>query len=322
MTSCNAIIKDTNMRKLLISILLIPIAASVFGQFGQDNYILYFDTALEMQHLKINVSSHSKNIWQVGPPQKTVFKSAYSLPNVIVTDTINPYPINDTSVFTIINVASGHGFETPHTVTLEGQYYVNSDTLTDYGKIEFSPDKGGKWIDLLRDTILMDTLSPWYWYWDEFGFDKPTLTGNSNGWKYFYINLAVLGHFFGVHDGDTILYRFSFISDSIQTNKDGLMFDNLNFVDYSEGIEKFQNNNLVSIFPNPVSEQLGIHIFNREKVSVIQIIDMKGQIIYNNQNFQGETIETKQYRNGVYILKYSNANSFSIKKFIVLHQNQ
>src|SRR5690349_9118432 len=47
-------------------------------------------------------TTHLNNIWQIGKPQKTAFDSAYSPLNVLVTDTINTYPINDTSIFTIV----------------------------------------------------------------------------------------------------------------------------------------------------------------------------------------------------------------------------
>src|SRR5690606_28661361 len=59
----------------------------------------YFDgnDTLTGHRLQIDTGS----IWQIGPPQKSVFDSAATNPNVIVTDTINTYPINDTSSFTV-----------------------------------------------------------------------------------------------------------------------------------------------------------------------------------------------------------------------------
>ncbi len=41
---------------------------------------------------------------------------------------------------------------------------------------------------------------------------------------------------FPIELGDTVLFRFSFISDSIDNQKDGLMFDNIRFMDFTEGI--------------------------------------------------------------------------------------
>ena len=51
----------------------------------------------------------------------------------------------------------------------------------------------------------------------------------------------------------------------------------------------------------------------------IQIFNYTGQLLYDNQNFSGEIIDTQQLNNGIYLLKYSDTKSFSIKKFIVNH---
>src|SRR4051812_25123481 len=123
------------MKKHLLLISILLLYTNLYSQELYDDwYNLNFDTTIAMDHIRIDtVSKHS--IWQIGSPDKIIFKSASSLPNAIVTGLTNSYPINDTSAFTIVNVAFGAGFEWPHTVLLEAEYYVNSDTLTDYGTI-------------------------------------------------------------------------------------------------------------------------------------------------------------------------------------------
>jgi hypothetical protein len=255
---------------------------TLFGQLD-DNYSISFDNQYGMQHLFIDTISNPNNIWQVGQPQKTVFSSAYTEPNAIITDSINSYPPNDTSIFMITNVASGQGYEWPHTVVLAGRYYVNSDTIVDYGKIEFSPDNGTTWVDMLNDTVIIDTASNWTWIWPE--YDKPVLTGNSDQWKYFNVNLAVLGHFYGVQDGDTVLFKFTFISDNIQTNKDGLMFDDLYFEDYVEEIEEENLSQLNSIcFPNPAQDHIIIKSKAKDNGDYnIAIFDITGKQVFKKE---------------------------------------
>lgn len=300
------------MKIILLSISLTLISAASFGQWLGDNfYTLNFEDTFELHHLRIDTLTNQNNLWQVGSPQKTFFTSAFSTPNVIVTDTINSYPTNDTSSFIIVNVASGSGFVWPHTVILAGEYNVNSDSLTDYGTIEFSPDNGTTWVDLINDTAYASYLS-----WQ---LPKPVLTGNSNGWQYFWVHLAQLGPVFNIQDGDTVLYRFTFISDSIQTNKDGLMFDDLHFEDWIEGIEEIQNDNLITIFPNPTAEELFIKQNTKTDKQSIQVFDFTGQLVLENLNFSGQTIDTRQLNNGVYLLKYSDTKRYSLKKFVVQH---
>jgi len=302
------------MKKNLFFILLISISSISFGQLS-SSYYLTFDNSYGMEHLTIDSISNSKNIWKIGAPQKHIFINAYSEPNAIVTDLQNSYPINDTSIFIITNLSEGNGHcNCSHSLILQGRYFVNSDTLTDYGKIEFSPNNGKTWIDLLNDTVAIDTSVQWYWSW--YKDDKPTLTGNSNGWKTFYVDLGAIDYLFNIKRNDSILYRFTFISDSIQSNKDGLMFDDIGFEDVTEGIEYINRNELISIFPNPVVDQLTIKVNKIDKKSTVQIIDMTGKQIYYNNRFIREPINTTNFKNGLYLLKYTSENSFCIIKFI------
>ena len=308
--------------KTLFTVLFSFLTISCFCQEDLcDSYQLNFDINYSINHLSFVNKTNHKNIWQLGAPNKKIFTSTFSKQNVIVTDTINSYPVNDTSVFIITNVGCMEGFDWPHTVSLHGRYYVDSDTLKDYGKIEFSPDNGKKWIDLLNDSILIDTLYDHYWCWDTFGYnDNPVLTGDSKGWKDFDVELAMLGHFYGVRMGDTVQYRFTFISDSIQTNKDGLMYDDFYFMDYAEGIDDIPTGNTVSIYPNPSSDQLFIRT-NREIVKQsVQIIDCTGRVVFTDMNFTKNAIHVGQLNNGIYVLKYGDGNNFATKIFIVQHE--
>ena len=62
--------------------------------------------------------------------------------------------------------------------------------MNDFGRIEFSPDNGISWIDLINDTINTPI-------WGE----KPVLTGHSD-WTYFSANLAYMG--FDIELGDYV----------------------------------------------------------------------------------------------------------------------
>lgn len=222
-----------------ISTLLYFLVTSIFTPIAQNYYVISFEGTGVNENppwgydLYLD-NSNPSNIWQIGSPQKNMFTSSVSIPNVIVTDTLNDYPINDTSSFIIEHIAD-LGFSMPHDVIFSGYYFVNSDTLTDYGLIEFSPDNGGIWIDLINDP----TYSP-YIIWLT---PKPILTGNSiGGWSQFAANLSGLGPFFGIQTGDTVLWKFTFVSDPIQTNNDGLMFDNLSIWDVPPiGIEELNS---------------------------------------------------------------------------------
>ena len=69
---------------------------------------------------------------------------------------------------------------------IDGMYKVNSDTLSDYGTIEISFDTGNSWVNLIDSSNYSDKI---YWL-----SDVPTLTGNSNGWQSFYVQLVHFEH--------------------------------------------------------------------------------------------------------------------------------
>lgn len=203
----------------------------------------------------------SNGIWQVGIPNKNQFNTAYNGVYALITDSVNSYPINDTSSFILKQYAhsgiyTGYGLD----VHIWGWYYANTDTLSDYLQIDMSVDGGQNWIDIIHDSILCDTLNNDYWYWET--SNGLQLSGNTNGWKMFTISgLQKLWFAYDVDISDTVLYRFSFITDSIQTNKDGFMFDWINMVELLVPIERTASPQIdIHTYPNPATGKIYIHI--------------------------------------------------------------
>jgi hypothetical protein len=219
---------------------------------------------------------------------------------------LNSYSSNGTSIFILKHVRPGI-FGVNWTLLLDFYYKMNSDTLTDFGMIEASIDNGSSWINLMTQ----DTTYGLYWQ-----APKPVLTGNINSRTHFSLNLTNITYVVGY--SDTVLYRFTFISDSNQTNKDGWIIDNFYFEDIWEGIPEFQNN-IVSIYPNPTNERLFIERTQDNNSAYIKVFDQTGKLIMDDSSFKGEELDTKQLENGCYILKYSDSKNCYMKKFIVQH---
>jgi hypothetical protein len=307
-----ATILKCKMKRIISSLYLI-ISISSYAQWA---YKIDFEDPDQLYKLEIDTISHANNIWQVGRPQKNLFTSAYSFPNAIVTDIINVYPPNDTSSFIFKHIARD-GFTMPHTVILSGKYRVNSDTLKDYGTIEFSPDNGGTWINLITDTFYSNRG---FYYWES---TKPTLSGNSSDWEDFNIWLAGLGPVFNIRDGDTVLYRFTFISDSIQNYKDGLMFDDFYFQDWSEGINEFQNQFLSKAYPNPASGLITIEFENEDNSThLITIYNCMGQSIIENKSTEEDfmEIDLSNYNSGIYFFKLAKIRNWEMSSGKIIIQ--
>lgn len=246
------------------------------SSYSQDYKVceINFEDSTEYFRIEIDTVSYPNNIWQIGKPQKDVFTSADSPLNAIVTDTSDVYPNNDTSIFIINHISTG--LLSNNFVNISFMYQVNSDSINDFGMIEFSPDNGMTWVNLLTDTLyLKQECYDWK-------FGKPILSGNSNGWVYMYAWVAGFEDAFNIQPGDTILYRFSFISDSIQTNKDGLMFDSFQFQDIGEGIGNLPVQFVSNVFPNPSSGIIFIEFENSNNDNhMLMIYNSQGQNILN-----------------------------------------
>ncbi len=260
--------------------------------------------------LQIDKKSNPKNIWQIGIPQKPTIHAAYSSPNVIITDTLKPYPLNDTSVFIFKHIDMG-GYSTPHSAELAGYYRVNSDSLRDFGTMEISLNHGATWVNLLTDTAYSA-----YYAWQS---SKPTLTGNSNGWQNFWVLLAGLGIPFPVQHGDTILLKFTFISDGIAETLDGLAFDNFQFCDGTEGMNEIPANSLISVYPNPTTDLLYISRHTPCPMALVQVYSYTGQLLYEEDHFISGSIDTRKLNlaKGTYFLKVSESKRYTVQPFVV-----
>ena len=294
------------MKKLSLSVSLILLFATSYGQtiWGID-----FDCQTNLDRIYLDSVSNPACIWQIGELAKTVFNTSHSVPHVIVTDKINAVPPNDTSIFYLKHSTSHLTF---HHLSLSFWYQMDGDS-TDRGIIEVSPDSAHNvWINLLTQ----DSTYNFNW-----ATTKPTLTGSTIGWQPFELTLMNSYSTMGNYPlADSVLFRFTYITDSISTPYDGWMMDDFLIEDdVVEGMNKFQDDNLISVYPNPTAANLTIRNTKNYGKKTVQILNYSGQIQFENQNFQGNFIDTRELTNGAYLLKYSDTKSLFVKKIIVNH---
>lgn len=279
------------MRTLLLTFLM-TFSLTVFSQNNPNTgfpiYINFdseyeFDTSFTT-FAKVEIdTTNDNNIWQIGKPQKNILNTALTPESVMITDTINPYPINDTSSFIIkSNVTGGY---------LAGWYYCHTDSLNDYGLIEISIDSGQTWINMLEDSLVIANI----------GInttETPILTGNSNGWQSFDLGIY-FNNLSPQHHGNYWI-KFSFISDSIDTGHEGLMFDELLVGILANTKQVYQINNL-KVFPNPANNVLNFQFDEPIQNAKIRIYSSIGQLMVN-QNVTDSNMQFNvfDWHNGVY----------------------
>ncbi|HXB11791.1 MAG TPA: T9SS type A sorting domain-containing protein [Bacteroidia bacterium] len=200
------------------------------------------------QYVHIDTAQHP-NVWQIGKPQKpSFFDSAYSVPDAILTDTINLYPVKNVSSFIV-------GMKTflPTWPSLDFYYKYDLDSLHAGGYIEVSFDTGRTWANI-------STVGYNYQY-NGGKIDNgttPAFTGKSNGWQYFSQIVGKCNDMPPYYD--TVLIRFTFQSDSIAIRKDGWMIDNITCTpQVCEAVQNYQASlGRVDVYPNPASTEVSL----------------------------------------------------------------
>jgi hypothetical protein len=267
-----------------------------------------FDDSTNLDHIVID-TSNINNIWQIGSPLNKggmFILGAYTEPNVIVTDTVNPYPINDTSRFTIKHYVNAPPYGGAF-LRIEFYFMIDSEPPNDYGIMELSFDNGNTWTNILTDDSL------YYYYWFE---PKPSFAGTIFGWNHFSVQISNIPLVNG--ETSTVLVRFTFQTDSVPNYKDGWMIDHFSMGDFWEGIGDNKDSN-IELYPNPVDLTLSVKTAETNTKQSITILNELGQMVYSDRNFNNKAIYTGQMPNGFYFLKYSTGYKTSFAKFVVNH---
>lgn len=288
------------MKKIILSVIFYIASQQVFGQAFCENYCITIDDTICIKQLLIDTSGTLNNIWQTGRAHKPLVDTVIFNTKVIVTDTLNPYPAGNASAFIITNLTTYgdiYGFK-----MFTGKYFVKTDSLNDYGKIEFSADNGQTWIDIINDTIYGGYFQ---WY-----SQKPVLTGYSGNVKFFEVMLSEISTLYNINYGDTLLYRFSFYSDSIFDNLSGLLYDDICFWDFIEGISEIRFTPVKSkIYPNPANNNFVIEFDNNsEEPFQLSIYNINSKLISTEENITSNkiVIDASSYTKGVYVYKLTN----------------
>ena len=312
------------MKKIIIALL---ISFNGFCCFGQPEEFIWDTISFDEQlPWYLNIDSSEQNIWQIGTPSKTLFDSAFSAPYSIVTDTINSYPPNNNSWFEVKIGEFNYEWWYPASVYMEIKHKFDTDTLVDGGFITVSWDDGLTWMNIIRDTIYWDETPGGFetenmytendtLYYGEFGF-----SGNSNGW----ITTSYSWHFYPVKAitmSDTMLVRFNFISDSIETNKEGWLIDNIRLfsVDFGSSIDEYSSSNF-NLYPNPIDKTSTIDFKSVNNKIELEVFNNVGQRIYHKNHYNTKSIifDKEGIKPGSYIIKIKTDDWIESKSVLIL----
>jgi hypothetical protein len=307
-----------SLKNIFILFVLLMNFASYSQIFPGDGLVpvvsCNFETDCNVIHLDTNISG---NAWRIGEPTNLPFDAAYSLPNAIVTNLTNDYPQGNDSWFDIIINVWNMGLINP---VLTFWHKYETDTLTDGGFVEISYDKGNSWKNVVLDTSCLvysyDYGTPnresFYSAADTIKGGIPAFSGTSDGWQFSRIQWIWFVPVKELNETpiDTMIFRFHFKSDSIETNKAGWMIDDIVLYNtlLSDIPEWQAEERTVKIFPNPATDEIKFSLQDIGTVKTISIFDALGRCIYFNEN-NTNVISISQIPKGVYTLLIKNKDN-------------
>jgi len=304
------------MKKLALLIILLA-----FVRLGNAQWIdqtITFESPDTLVHF---IENWPANCFQEGVPEKVFFDSAYSAPMALVTGVSGTYPVNSLSAFTvkIYDPAWGYG-GIDYGVTVSYWHKYDTDTLHDGGYIQYSKDGGASW------TNISDP--PGYFaqfFYDPENFANPVITGgmaaytgksrmnNSSayGWRNDSFRICFLGP-------QVAYVRFVFLSDSIASNREGWLIDNIRVLqEICEGVAENQHGNLLTVYPNPAGDFLTVQHSNAGNICSLSISDVMGRIWFRAEVFKGNTIDVRSLPDGMYLLQAKMGDTCYTRKIMV-----
>jgi hypothetical protein len=249
----------------------------------------------------VSIDNTANNIWQVGKPKKVIFDSAATLPNAMVTDTINNYPVNNISSFTF----NTEPYFTYGILAFQWKQKLDMEKHHAGGIIEFSTDYGASWQNAFNNPYVYN----FFGYEDENADTLLTgeyaFSGTDSTWKDVWLcyNMMWLGGM-----TDSVKIRFTFKSDSFVSNKEGWMIDNLNtHMTFAHPVKEVTLSDDFNVYPNPSSNRINIQLKEGDKPEIIELmelLDTQGKVVGEWKNIPTRFwIETNKYPAGMYYLK-------------------
>ncbi len=258
------------------------------------------DTAI-WNSIQIEIDTSSQNVWQIGTPQKAIFDSAATQPYAIVTDTTNFYPSNNTSRFiakVIMNFWNWGVF------ALQWKQKLDLAAGYDGGLIEYSTDQGNTWVNVFNNPLVYNFYGFLLSNKDTLVSGEYAFSGTDSSWRDIWLCLD-LSLF---QPNDTIHFRFTLLSDSVNNNKEGWMIDNmLAHITIIHTVKETEQENYLNVYPNPANNIINIQaqkIMDFHIIEVMELVDPLGRVVDKWTNVPTKYwFDTSKYTDGLYFLK-------------------
>jgi len=295
--------------------LLIPFVGKSQGWDGE--FSQYFDDENTQNSLIINIDTSASNVWQIGPPQKNIFNSAATLPNALMTDTINYYPPNSNSSFSFVIEPEIFGFD--GILALQWMQKLDMDYDYDGGVIEFSYDNGDTWENVFDNPYVYNL----------YGYDDTNLDTLANGDYAFSGTDTTWRDIWLCYDLSWLDYtdlhiRYTLKSDSIDNSKEGWLIDNmLVHVTIFHTINEVEQAEYMTVTPNPTNGRVNISTRKIDAFHIIEkmeLVNIDGKIVQEWKETPTKFyLDISNHPNGIYFLNIKTNIKSEAFKIVLEH---
>jgi len=301
-------------RITLLTIALLSLLGTIQAQTRAiwdtiSSYTITFEESYQ------SLSIPQGSLWQVGTPSKGSFNQAHSPQKALMTDSVNPYPVNQNAYFDIFYTES-YFFQYGFQMQLQFSHKFDTDTMLDGGYITVSYDKGLTWYNVIEDQTYSFGNTPADDWNDEYNIYS-TLDTLVNGQKGFSgrrtewgkVNLSwyiIPARGVNCCDTDTTIIRFNFVSDGIDNNREGWMIDDIKMysVDLGSAIEKVSLPEQKLFFPNPANDYIFVEMGATEPDLAVEIYELTGKLIKSFPLVETEKgLDISELEKGLYFVK-------------------
>ncbi|MFT6996953.1 MAG: hypothetical protein ACJAQ4_000698 [Cryomorphaceae bacterium] len=313
------------------------IGVSAFSQEWEYPIILEYGDTISFSESSdiILMDTSITNLWEIAIPSKDYLDSAYSAPFAIITDSSNTYPDSADTYFELLFFQEGDPYYYMEQFFIGFIHKYDSDTLRDGGFMTISFDNGETYNNVIENP------NGDSWYYDIYPNDGENSTnlysaadtlfngefgysGKSNDWVSTMLGWNLI--FIAPPKGgmmDTIRFRFNFISDSLDNNREGWMIDDI----YTFRVEvlssvKDQNQVLFKLFPNPASNRIMVETQKDYQDLKMEIRSITAKETIHLSNGSGNRLEADgiDLETGVYLVTVYGDGEFLGTARCVMHR--
>lgn len=301
------------MKTLLLVLGFLLFGNTIEAQISYRQYFDGLDTSAS-NSIFVELDTSASNVWQIGKPSKTIFTSAATIPNAIVTDTNNNYPPNITSSFRIslTKVISSGSL-----MAVRWKQKLDFEQHRDGGIVEFSKN-GGAWENIFNNPKVYRLYGFNQANKDTLPDGSVAFSGTDTMWRDVWLCYS------GFRNTDTLDIRFTIKTDSAN-NQEGWMIDNLMAQrTYVHTVPKVESQEKVRVFPTFTTGILHVeadHLLQKQTIISLTIVNADGKIMraFNNDLQDRFLLDIGQFPAGDYIVTAVTNLGKTVHKIVLSH---